>query len=90
MINLKEIDFTEDEINNFYLLVGSNVKRIREDKNITQMQLAHAIGHNSVGHVSKAEINKYNKRFSLEQLYKISKVLNVPISSFFEPIQNSI
>jgi transcriptional regulator with XRE-family HTH domain len=54
------------------------------------MQLAHAIGHNSVGHVSKAEINKYNKRFSLEQLYKISKVLNVPISSFFEPIQNSI
>jgi len=43
------------------------------------MQLALAINHNSVGHVAKAELNKYNKHFSLEQLYKIAKVLNVEV-----------
>ena len=41
------------------------------------MQLALAIGHNSVGHVAKAELCKYDKHFNLEQIYKISKVLDV-------------
>ena len=43
------------------------------------MQLALAIGHNSVGHIAKAELCKYNKHFNLEQLYKIAKVLNVSL-----------
>ena len=43
------------------------------------MQLALAIGHNSVGHVAKAELYKYGKHFNLEQLYKISRVLDVSI-----------
>jgi len=43
------------------------------------MQLALAIGHNSVGHIAKAELYKYNKHFNLEQLYKISKVLDVSL-----------
>jgi len=71
------------ELTDFYTIVGHNVKKIRTSKGVTQMQLALAIGHNSVGHIAKAELNKYGKHFSLEQLYKISKILNVPISSFF-------
>ena len=43
------------------------------------MQLALAIGHNSVGHIAKAELNKYGKHFNLEQLYKIAKALDVSI-----------
>jgi len=43
------------------------------------MQLALAIGHNSVGHIAKAELCKYDKHFNLEQLYKISKVLDVSL-----------
>jgi len=43
------------------------------------MQLALAIGHNSVGHIAKAELNKYGKHFNLEQLYRISQVLEVSI-----------
>jgi len=43
------------------------------------MQLALAIGHNSVGHIAKAELHKYDKHFNLEQLYKISKVLDVSL-----------
>ena len=51
------------------------------------MQLALAINHTSVGHVAKAELYKYGKHFSLEQLYKISKVLDVKMSAFFEDIE---
>ena len=73
------IEFSEKEIENFYLKVGENVKRLRKAKNISQMQLALAIGHNSVGHVAKAELYKYDKHFSLEQLYKISRILKVSL-----------
>ncbi|MEA2017037.1 MAG: helix-turn-helix transcriptional regulator [Campylobacterota bacterium] len=48
-------------------------------QNITQMQLALAINHNSVGHIAKAELNKFDKHFSLQNLYKISKVLKIDI-----------
>ena len=33
-------DFTQEELDNFYKLIGNNVKKVRQSKNITQMQLA--------------------------------------------------
>ncbi len=77
-------DFTEEELESFYKIIGNNVKKVRQNKSVTQMQLANAIGHNSVGHIAKAELNKYGKQFSSENLYKISKILDVPISVFFD------
>jgi len=77
-------EFLEDELMNLYKQIGNNVKKMRISKGLTQMQLALEIGHNSVGHIAKAELHKYGKHFSIENLYKISKVLNVPISMFFE------
>lgn len=79
-------DFTKEELDSFYKLIGNNVKKARLNRGITQMQLANSIGHNSVGHIAKAELNKYGKHFSIENLYKISKILDVPISTFFEDI----
>lgn len=83
-MNYDDFEFTEDELKDLYKKIGLNVKKLRKEKGITQMQLALAIGHNSVGHIAKAELNKYGKHFSIKNLYKISKVLNVPIKSFFE------
>jgi DNA-binding Xre family transcriptional regulator len=48
------------------------------------MELAHTIGHNSVGHIAKAELYKYEKHFNLEQLYKISKALDIKVSDLIE------
>lgn len=72
-------DFTEIELESFYKKVGENVKKIRKEKGISQMDLALAIGHNSVGHIAKAELYKYDKHFSLEQLFKISHVLDISL-----------
>ena len=77
-------DFSEEELESFYKKIGANVKRIRKEKGITQMQLALAINHNSVGHIGKAELVKYGKHFNLEQLYKISKILDVELNEFFQ------
>jgi len=77
-------DFSEEELDTFYKKIGTNVKRIRKEKGITQMQLALAINHNSVGHIGKAELCKYGKHFNLEQLYKIASILEIDISEFFK------
>ena len=77
-------DFSEEELEAFYKKIGENVKRIRKEKGITQMQLALAINHNSVGHIAKAELVKYDKHFNLEQLYKIAFILEIDISEFFK------
>jgi transcriptional regulator with XRE-family HTH domain len=77
-------NFSEKELETFYKNIGSNVRKIRNEKGVTQMQLALAINHNSVGHVAKAELYKYGKHFNLEQLYKISKVLHVDIAQFLK------
>jgi transcriptional regulator with XRE-family HTH domain len=82
-MNLNFDEFTEEELNIFYKLIGKNVKRLRKDRNITQMQLSLSIGHNSVGHIAKAELNKYGKHFSIQNLYKIAKIMGVDICEFF-------
>jgi len=78
------VEFTESELVDFYKKIGQNVKKYREEKGITQMELAHAIGHNSVGHIAKAEINKYGKHFSLEHIYKIAKILGIKTSQLID------
>lgn len=65
-----------------YVIVGKNIKRIRKEKGLTQVQLADLIGYNE-GTISNIENSSY-QTFSLEFLYVISKKLNVPMSEFFK------
>lgn len=64
-----------------YVVVGKNIRRIRKEKGLTQVQLAELIGYDS-GTISNIENNSY-QTFSLEFIYVISKKLNVPMSEFF-------
>jgi len=81
----------EEENNNFtqkiYEQIGANVKRLREERNITQLELSHAIGHKSVSVVSCAEICHKNYHFNIEHLSKIAYVLEVDICEFFKEIE---
>jgi len=77
---------TEDEINEFYKQISIKIRNIREENNITQLDLALDIGIKSVAFYSNCENNRYDKHFNLEHLYKISKALDVNICEFFKDI----
>ncbi len=77
----------KEEIEDLYRLIGKNVKRIREEKGKSQLDLALSIGHSSAGFVGKAEICIHNKHFNIEHLYKISKVLEIDICEFLKPTE---
>lgn len=75
----------QDEfIDNAYRIIGLNVKKARELKGLTQLELSLAIGHKSVSVVSCAEIYHKKQHFNIEHLLKIAQVLEVNIQSFFE------
>lgn len=64
-----------------YVIVDKNIRRIRKEKGLTQVQLADLIGYDS-GTISNIENSSY-QTFSLEFIYVISKKLNIPMSEFF-------
>ncbi len=73
-----------DKNNNkyIYVIVGKNIKRIRKEKGLTQVQLADLIQY-SEGTIANIENDSY-QTFSLEFLYILSKKLNIPIEEFFK------
>lgn len=84
MINYNYI-MNEKELNK---LVGKNIKKYRllynqNNCKMTQEQLAEAINV-STTLISSLESEKSNKGISIDNLYKIATVLNVPINNFFE------
>ncbi len=68
-----------------YKKIGENVRKIRENKKISQLELAEMIGHKSTTIISQGELGK--KHFNIEHLYKISKVLDISICEFFKGVE---
>ena len=83
---MKNLDFEDGRLEDFYVLVSQNVVRIRQEHHVSQLKLANAIGHTSSTFVGKAELLVENKHFNLEHLYKIASVLDIDICEFFKPI----
>jgi transcriptional regulator with XRE-family HTH domain len=84
---LKDIEYLEfDFAEKLHKQIGKNVRKARKEKKISQLKLAYALGYKSVSPISSAEIY-YNKiHFNIEQLAKISYILEVPIEEFFNDI----
>ncbi|MFA6629030.1 MAG: helix-turn-helix transcriptional regulator [Sulfuricurvum sp.] len=82
-------DCPEDIVDNTYIEIGRNVKRIRMEKGFSQLQLAQSIGHKSVSIVSLAEIYHNKQHFNIEHLAKIAYILDVDICEFFPKKSNS-
>ncbi len=79
-------DVEEEEFEQLFETITNNVKYFRKMKGFTQEQLALAMGHSSASMLSKIEAGLENKHFNIKQLYSISKVLDVPMASFFQPM----
>ena len=83
---MDSIEFLDNEFILLHRVVGKNVAKIRKMKKVTQLDLSLSIGYNSTSVIAKAEAGTEGRHFSVEQLYKIAKILNVSMSCFFENI----
>jgi len=81
---MRSTSIDEQKMKEIYKQIGTNVKRIRKEKNISQLSLAMAIGYKAVGVVSMAELCINGKHFNIEHLMKIADVLEVDVCKFFE------
>lgn len=73
-----------EEIKQLHQKISGNVKRLRQEKGMSQMDLALEIGIKSIAFFSNCEANRYNKHFNIEHLYGIAKALDVDICEFFQ------
>ena len=80
-MNIENLD--ENKVDEFYINIGKNVKRLREEKGLTQLQLSQALGFKSVGLVSQSELYLKKQHFNLKHLYLISLVLECDMNEFF-------
>jgi len=80
---LEYLECSDEEVTNFHRIISANVKRIRKEKKITQLDLALTIGHKSMSTIGKIEAGLEDKHYNVEQLYKIAKALDVNICEFF-------
>jgi len=80
------MEIKKDDNKYIYVIVGKNIKRIRKEHNLTQVQLADLINYNE-GTIANIENSSF-QTFSLEFLYVISKALNVPMTEFFKDIED--
>lgn len=81
---MKYIEFEDEDIKIFHQTIANNIKKIRKDKRITQLDLALGIGHKSMSTIGKIEAGLEGKHYNIEQLYKIAFVLDVNICEFFK------
>ena len=82
---MKNIDELPSEaIDNFHKQIGKNVKKYRNKKGYSQLELSYALNHKSVGLVSQAEIYLNKQHFNLEHLYKIAYILDCTIIDLLE------
>ena len=78
--------FESDTI--LYHVIGANIKHYREQKKLTQVQLAEQ-AKISISYLSKIEVARCNKSLSISALNQIANALNVEINEFFKEVDTN-
>lgn len=75
---------TEQEIKDLHSKVSNNVRKYRNKKGMSQMELSLSIGFKNSAYIGACENNSNNKHFNIEQLYKISKALEISMEELIK------
>ncbi|WP_457748329.1 helix-turn-helix domain-containing protein [Sulfurimonas sp.] len=86
---MNTVDDLEKYSDSILDIVSANVKKYREEKGLTQMQLALEIGLSGGAYLGRAEIRKNNHHFNIKHIVKIVKVLDIDACKFFETQENT-
>ncbi len=79
-MQIEELNKKTNEIHN---IVSANVIKYRKIRNYSQLQLALDIGFTGNAFIARAERRVNNAHFNIEQIVKISSILDVSIENFF-------
>ena len=71
-----------------YRVIGTNIKYYREQRKLTQVQLAEQ-AQISISYLSKIEAAGCNKSLSISVSNQIANVLDIEISEFFKEVSES-
>ncbi len=77
---------TDAQNERFFDTVASNVKRMRQERNLSQLETVLSIGQASGEFYANMENNAHGKHFNLLHLFKLSKLFNCDINEFFKEI----
>lgn len=72
-----------DNDTDLYRVIGANIKYYREQRKLTQVQLAEQ-AKISISYLSKIEAAGCNKSLSISVLNQIANVLDIDITRFFK------
>ena len=73
------------EDNYYYNIVRNNIKKKREEANLTHQQLADRAGI-TMNYLAKIESNKMQRGFTLAIIGRIADALNLDIRELFNPL----
>ena len=77
--------FKREDENYVYEIVSKNIKKQRQQKGLTQEQLAQKMSY-STQFISNIE-SKNHQTFSLGTLWRLALVLDIDIRKLFEPLE---
>lgn len=83
MLNIPNI-VTEEEEETFFRTISGNVKRLRKEKKMSQLEVALSIGQKAPGFYANMENYAHGKHFNISHLFRIAKLFDVNIEAFFK------
>jgi len=78
MLNIPNIVTAEEE-EAFFKTIANNVKRLRKEKKMSQLEVALSIGQKAPGFYANMENNAHGKHFNLSHLFRLAKLFDAPI-----------
>ena len=85
MLNIPNI-VTEEEEETFFRIISGNVKRLRKEKKMSQLEVALSIGQKAPGFYANMENYAHGKHFNISHLFRIAKLFDVNIEAFFKEV----
>lgn len=77
----------DESVSSYYDRVSRKVKQLRQEKGISQLDMAFVLGQNSSAFYANAENRKHGKHFNLEHLFKISHALGLELWELLREIE---
>ena len=75
----------ENDVEKYLTLVVNKIKAERKSRNISQLKLAHILGHTSPNYIAKIETRAKGANYNLKHLFIISIAFSIPIQDLLPP-----